>query len=76
MPREIGSGLPDGLNHRAIDGGPVRPLRQHEEYPWLCQDHAPCGTMPGCTFDDPATFGSAFRLTASATPPGCITDTA
>ena len=33
MPREIGSGLPDGLNHRAIDGGSVRPLRQHEEYP-------------------------------------------
>ena len=28
------------------------------------------GSMPGCTFDDPATFGIAFRLTASATPSG------
>ena len=26
--------------------------------------------MPGCTFDDPATFGIAFRLKSSATPSG------
>ena len=43
---------------------------------WLCQVNSPRGTMPGCTFDDPATFGIAFRLKSSATPSGCITDTA
>ena len=42
----------------------------------LCQGHAARGSRPGCTFDDPATFGSAFRLPASATPSGCSTDTA
>ena len=42
----------------------------------LCQVNSPRGTMPGCTFDDPATFGIAFRLTSSATPSGCITETA
>ena len=42
----------------------------------LCQVNSPRGTIPGCTFDDPATFGIAFRLKSSATPSGCITDTA
>ena len=42
----------------------------------LCQVNSPRGTMPGCTLDDPATFGIAFRLTSSATPCGCTTDTA
>ena len=42
----------------------------------LCQGNSPRGTIPGCTFDDPATFGIAFRLKSSATPSGCITDTA
>ena len=42
MPREIGSGLPDGLNHRAIDGGSVRPLRQHEENPAAATAEAGC----------------------------------
>ena len=41
----------------------------------LCQVNSPRGTIPGCTFDDPATFGIAFRLKSSATPSGCITDT-
>ena len=40
-----------------------------------CQVNSPRGTMPGCTLDDPATFGIAFRLTSSATPCGCTTDT-
>ena len=42
----------------------------------LCQVNSPRGTIPGCTFDDPATFGIAFRLKSSATRSGCITDTA
>ena len=48
----------------------------HDLLRWLCQVNSPRGTMPGCTFDDPATFGIAFRLKSSATPSGCITDTA
>jgi hypothetical protein len=40
-----------------------------------CQVNSPHDTMPGCTLDDPATFGIAFRLTSSATPCGCTTDT-
>ena len=47
-----------------------------EQWRRLCQVNSPRGTMPGCTFDDPATFGIAFRLKSSATPSGCITDTA
>ena len=42
----------------------------------LCQVNSPRGTIQGCTFDDPATFGIVFRLKSSATPSGCITDTA
>ena len=42
----------------------------------LCQVNSPRGTIPGCTFDDPATFGIVCRLKSSATPSGCITDTA
>ena len=36
-----GAGCP-GLNHRAIDGGSVRPLRQHEEYPAAATAEAGC----------------------------------
>ena len=47
-----------------------------EQWRRLCQVNSPRGTIPGCTFDDPATFGIAFRMKSSATPSGCITDTA
>ena len=59
----LNSSLPSILSNRAFSM-------------WLCQVNSPRGTMPGCTFDDPATFGIAFRLKSSATPSGCITDTA
>ena len=42
----------------------------------LCQVNSPRGTIPGCTFDDPATFGIAFRPKSSAMPSGSPTDTA
>ena len=42
----------------------------------LCQVNSPRGTIPGCIFDDPATFGIAFRPKSSAMPSGSTTDTA
>ena len=66
--------------NRANRRGDSRPVqREHARtyaLRWLCQVNSPRGTMPGCTFDDPAIFGIAFRLKSSATPSGCITDTA
>ena len=62
--------LADGATPRALAD------QDHALEAGLCQVNSPRGTMPGCTFDDPATFGIACRLTSSATPSGCITDTA
>ena len=62
------------FNHRLLRDFDVIELQADAR--WLCQVNSPRGTIPGCTFDDPATFGIAFRLKSSATPSGCITDTA
>ena len=43
---------------------------------WHCQVNSPRGTMPRCTLVDLATFDIDFRLTSSATPCACTTDTA
>ena len=63
-------GDPDGGRRGRVRGRVGEEVVQHLDEAPPVGPH-PRGTIPGCTFDDPATFGIAFRLKLGACAARC-----